>query len=212
MTQNCERTTEAHSNVTIARAEGEEARRVSIVSVSALNDSLRAVEGVSESVETIESIAHLTHLLSLNASVEAARASGEVGKGFAIVAQEVRDLAARTAQSSEEVRSNLEQMKVCVSSAAQSVTESDAKLATIRDRMNDVEAIVARIDEASRGASRKMDQMAADVGEISDHSRHVAQAVTTTCDRAQSLVDDAEGTLKLIAHFSGDEGRIRTAA
>src|SRR6185295_7574515 len=75
---------------------------------------------VGEIVKVITSIAEQTNLLALNATIEAARA-GEAGKGFAVVASEVKDLAQETAKATEEISSRIQTIQTDTSAAVEAI-------------------------------------------------------------------------------------------
>ena len=93
---------------------------------------------IGEVIKVITSIAEQTNLLALNATIEAARA-GEAGKGFAVVASEVKDLARKTARSSEKIGRNI----ATIQSDAQEAVDAIGEITSIIRQINDIQTVVA---------------------------------------------------------------------
>jgi methyl-accepting chemotaxis protein len=150
-----------------------EAVNESSSTITALGQSSEEIHSI---IQVINSIAEQTNLLALNAAIEAARA-GEAGRGFAVVADEVRNLASRTAQSTQEISGMIERIR---SSTAQAVSSMQAGVTRVNDGVSLARQAGESIGEIRGGAHRAaevVEEISHTIGEQTRASSEVAERV-----------------------------------
>jgi len=177
-------------------------------STAAAMEAIReATQRMSQSVKVIQDIARQTNLLSLNAAIEAAKA-GALGKGFSVVAEEVRKLAERSAQASREISILIEQVDVTVTQGGEAVTESASALHTIRDHIDriasqsqDISATVEQQLSTSNEVRKAVDATRQDIERSVAASNQMAATVHEVARTAADLNHVADDTAKELAQY-----------
>jgi methyl-accepting chemotaxis protein len=157
--------------------------RTANATVAGLGESSSAVGDV---IKAIRSIAEQTNLLALNATIEAARA-GEAGRGFAVVASEVKDLAQEAARASEDIARRIEAIQLDAGEAVVAIAETTETIQRISDLQGTVASAVEQQSSTTREMARNVTHAAHGAGEIAGAAADVAQAAhTTTANAAES--------------------------
>ncbi|WP_230529828.1 methyl-accepting chemotaxis protein [Microvirga roseola] len=160
-------------------AKAREAAREAQATGQIVNRLNHAVERISSVVSLITSIAEQTNLLALNATIEAARA-GEAGKGFAVVASEVKELASQTAKATEEIAQEIADLRHASDSAVTAVagistlvTEIDTATSRIAHAISDQTAATSEI-------ARNVEQTSAGTQGVTDNIQNVNENAAKT--------------------------------
>lgn len=142
----------------------------------ALTEAARTIEKV---IELIEDVAGQTNLLALNATIEAARA-GEMGRGFGVVAHEVKQLATRTSRATEDVRSGLQGITAASSRIAERVAHLVESIDQVAAVAADIADSIRRQDASSQAITSTSAQSADDVRDVATTVKHVADMIGQT--------------------------------
>jgi methyl-accepting chemotaxis protein len=146
------------------------------------------VESINSVLSVIQSISEQTNLLALNAAIEAARA-GEQGRGFAVVADEVRNLAQRSQQSTVEISGILDSLKSSSQRTIQDMGESADKRAAVSDAMSAIRALIDSTSDSIKQLTEMNIQVSTAASEQSTVANQVAESISGIASLAEEIGD-----------------------
>lgn len=182
------------SNEAVSRASKADAR---------IADLTQAAARIGDVVQLITSVAAQTNLLALNATIEAARA-GDAGRGFAIVAQEVKALAAQTAKATEEIDTQIQGMQVATAKSVSAIKDVGATIAQISEIAEEISAAVKAQGTMTEGIASNIAQAATGTSEVASNIAKVSLGAVETGSASTQVLQSARS-------LSGESQQLKVA-
>jgi methyl-accepting chemotaxis protein len=203
----------AHEGNTLMGKSAEATRRI----VDAVNSSSTTISGLSQSIDkvgeitrVIKEIAEQTNLLALNAAIEAARA-GEQGRGFAVVADEVRKLAERTATSTTDITNMIQPIKGATDAVVGAITKIHQEVSAGNEYNRSAEESLSKIVASAEDVSSMARQITGAVKEQSVASEEVArnmEKISVLTEDNSHSIQNVDGAAKRLARTAGELQRL----
>ncbi|MCG8568807.1 MAG: methyl-accepting chemotaxis protein, partial [Spirochaetes bacterium] len=178
-----------------------------------LIDEIKRIEQTSKEIhfvaDMINQISENTRLLSLNAAIEAKR-SGEAGKGFSVVATEIRKLAIQSNQSASEIGTLIKQNEKMIRSGVSKSTEVIDSLRNINRSFNSIQDMVENIGSLMKEEDKCSNKLLINMNTFTDESRKTSRSIEDLAQIRNQLSNETKGMRQLIIDFRDEESEIET--
>ncbi|WP_336510206.1 methyl-accepting chemotaxis protein [Agrobacterium tumefaciens] len=207
VTQSVLRAEEARDAARMASESTEQSGTIVAEAIGAMMKIEHSAEQIAGIIGVIDEIAFQTNLLALNGGVEAARA-GEAGRDFAVVAQEVRELAQRSATAAREIKGLIQRSNVDVVSGVRLVRDTGKALKTIEGHVVAINASMDAIATSAKEQSAGLLQVNNAVNQMDQVTQQNAAMVEETNAASASLASEPRRLRSLVDRFAlGEEDR-----
>ncbi|MET0948304.1 MAG: methyl-accepting chemotaxis protein [Pseudomonas sp.] len=223
--QNAARTSQHSADASELAGDGQKVVQQTITAMNELSSkisescaNIESLNGktvnIGQILEVITSISQQTNLLALNAAIEAARA-GEAGRGFAVVADEVRNLAHRTQDSAQQVRTMIEELQVGAREAVVTMTESQRqsessvtvanqageRLSSVTRRIDEINGMNQSVAAATEEQTAVVESINVDITQINTLNQEGVDNLKLTLDACGHLEEQAARLQHLVGTF-----------